>query len=111
MRDVYVATDLVDAELVKSRLAAAGIEAVVQGAGAFALRGELPMTTDTLPTVCVLDDAALDRARAIVEDHRRALASAAAGPRTPWTCPRCGETLEPQFTDCWQCGTARPGSI
>ena len=25
-----------------------------------------------------------------------------------WTCPRCGERLEGQFTDCWQCGSPRP---
>lgn len=112
MREVYVAMDPIDAELVKSLLAAAGIEAVVQGAGSFALRGELPMTTETLPRVCLLDDDALERARVIVEDHRRARArSADASGRAVWTCPGCGETHEPQFTDCWRCGTARPGSI
>jgi ribosomal protein S27AE len=31
-----------------------------------------------------------------------------AGVRQPqWHCPRCGETLEAQFTLCWQCGTPR----
>ncbi|WP_118180761.1 DUF2007 domain-containing protein [Paraburkholderia phosphatilytica] len=25
----------------------------------------------------------------------------------PWRCRQCGETLEAQFTVCWQCGTAR----
>ena len=25
-----------------------------------------------------------------------------------WTCRGCGEALEPQFTECWQCGTERP---
>jgi hypothetical protein len=24
-----------------------------------------------------------------------------------WTCPRCGEEIEGQFTDCWQCGSSR----
>lgn len=26
---------------------------------------------------------------------------------SPWRCPRCGETLEPQFEVCWRCGTER----
>jgi len=26
-----------------------------------------------------------------------------------WTCPRCGEWIEPEFDSCWQCGTAREG--
>lgn len=112
MTEVYVATDPVDAELVKGLLAAAGIEAFVQGAGAFALRGELPMTAETLPRVCILDDATLDRARALVEDHRRARFSPdRSGKEAAWTCPGCGERHESQFTDCWRCGTARPGSI
>jgi RNA polymerase subunit RPABC4/transcription elongation factor Spt4 len=25
----------------------------------------------------------------------------------PWTCSRCGEVLEPQFAQCWNCGTPR----
>ena len=29
-------------------------------------------------------------------------------PRHEWRCPRCGETIEGQFTDCWSCGTERP---
>ncbi|MBT3367913.1 MAG: DUF2007 domain-containing protein [Nitrospina sp.] len=24
-----------------------------------------------------------------------------------WTCGNCGEVLEPQFTDCWNCGSHR----
>ncbi len=24
-----------------------------------------------------------------------------------WTCTRCGEKLEGQFTSCWQCGESR----
>ena len=24
-----------------------------------------------------------------------------------WACPACGEWLEPQFSECWQCGQAR----
>jgi hypothetical protein len=26
----------------------------------------------------------------------------------PWYCPRCGEIIEAQFTECWQCETIRP---
>lgn len=106
MKQVYVATDPVDAELVKGLLAASGIEATVQGGAVFALRGELPMTTDTLPTVWVLDDGDLDRASSIVDDdrRRRALGASCSG---SWRCSACGETLEPQFTHCWQCGAGR----
>jgi len=26
----------------------------------------------------------------------------------PWTCPGCGETIEGQFTECWNCTIADP---
>ena len=28
--------------------------------------------------------------------------------RAPWTCPNCGENLERQFSECWNCQTAHP---
>lgn len=108
MKQVYVATDPVDAELVKGLLASEGIAATVQGGALFALRGELPITTDTLPTVWVLDDDDFARANALVDDDRRRRAAGAHGGRT-WTCSTCSETLEAQFTHCWHCGTGRSG--
>jgi len=30
------------------------------------------------------------------------------GPGKHWSCFVCGEWLEPQFSECWQCGAARP---
>lgn len=106
MKQVYVATDPIDAELVRGLLAAAGIDATVQGGAVFALRGELPMTTDTLPTVWVLDDGDLDRASALLDERRRRRTATASG-AGPWTCSGCGETLEAQFTHCWKCGSGR----
>ena len=26
----------------------------------------------------------------------------------PWVCARCGERLEGQFAQCWNCGADRP---
>jgi hypothetical protein len=60
--------------------------------------GDLPML-ETWPQLFV-DDA--DEQVAL-----RALARAAAAPSgAPWTCDRCGEVLEPQFTQCWRCGAS-----
>ncbi|OZI77912.1 putative signal transducing protein [Bordetella genomosp. 12] len=36
------------------------------------------------------------------------LAPAGDTPALPWTCPRCAERLEPQFSTCWHCGADRP---
>jgi hypothetical protein len=62
MKRVYVAPDLIDAEFVRSFLESAGIGAVVRGEHLFALRGLVPATDDTLPTVWVREDDDLARA-------------------------------------------------
>ena len=47
-----------------------------------------------------------EKARAIVEElEQRSTPSG-----EPWLCTECNETLEPQFTDCWQCGAPRTPS-
>ena len=106
MRKVYLARHPTEAHFLKGLLASQGIEAEIRGEALFGARGELPVTTETCPSVWVLDDSQLDRALALIAEHdRRERPSDSVG--APWRCPSCGEELEPQFTDCWRCGTAR----
>jgi len=76
LRRVYVARHPTEAHFLKGLLASQGIEAEIRAEALFSARGELPVTSDTCPSVWVLDDSQL-------------------------------EELEPQFTECWRCGTAR----
>jgi rubrerythrin len=64
--------------------------------------GEIP-ADQCAPEIWILDDrdevlatGILDRARTGPTTNARA-----------WRCQQCGESLEAQFTVCWQCGTAR----
>ncbi len=72
MQRVYVADHPVGAHVVKGFLEESGIPAVVQGDMLFWVRGEIPVTQDTAPSVWVDDDAA-DRARRLIEEHQAAL--------------------------------------
>jgi hypothetical protein len=105
MKQVYSARDEVDAELVKNALVNAGIDAVVQSGGLSGVLGAIPVSAETLPSVWVRDDDA-DAAAQVVDAFKHP------APPTgqPWTCPKCGEVIEPQFDTCWNCGTAKPGS-
>jgi rubrerythrin len=47
-------------------------------------------------------DADEPRAQAVLEELRRP----PSGPA--WVCPGCGESIEPQFGACWNCGAGRP---
>jgi hypothetical protein len=66
MKRVYVAGTPVDAQFVKAFLESAGIEATVRGEHLFALRGSVPMTDDTLPSVWIEDDDDLARAEILL---------------------------------------------
>ena len=106
MRRVYVARHPTEAHFLKGLLASQGIETEIRGEALFSARGELPVTSDTCPSVWVLDDSQLDRALLLIAEYeRRERPPDTLG--VPWRCSSCGEELEPQFTECWRCGTAR----
>ena len=107
MKQVFIAKDPTEAHLVMGLLEAQGIQAVVRGKGLFWLRGMLPMTEETCPSVWVLEDSEVEKARAVVMQFEKGKAAEEAH-RAPWRCPGCGETIKSQFTQCWQCGKVRP---
>ena len=104
MIKIYTAAHPVDAHLLRGALESAGIEAQVRGDFQFSLRGEAPVTTDTLPTVWILDDTDLDAASAIVREFEQ---RPAPGPVGTWICGACGEINEEMFDVCWKCGAPR----
>jgi len=109
---VYIARDSMEAHFLRGVLAEEGIAATVMGENLATARGRLPMTPDTLPSVWVAHDEA-PRASQIVEGFVATSRDADAGnapaaSKAKWTCPTCGELVEPQFTDCWNCQTPRP---
>lgn len=86
-------------------LEAAGVRAVVIGEQLGQARGELPLSLASSPCVWV-DEAAFEQAEAVLaearaEEARVDLADA-------WTCPACGESVEPTFDQCWKCMQPRP---
>ena len=77
-----------------------GVECSVQHYFTSSIVGEIP-PDQGLPVVWVHDDAALERARALLHDLRH--------PRWQhWVCRGCGERIEGPFESCWNCGAAMP---
>jgi hypothetical protein len=108
LKQVYLAQDPIEANMLVDLLKAAGIEAVVQGEHLYAIRGLVPAT---YPTVWVVDESEYDQARALaLEFDRQQREGGDPEPREPWVCPACGERIEGQFDQCWHCGADRaPG--
>jgi hypothetical protein len=92
-------SDRFEAETIKIRLAAAGIQSEVFGtdaASAFGMGGA-PQTKSVRVEVAG-DDIA--RATKILEQDRRDAIA-----RGPWVCDECSETNEATFDLCWKCNS------
>jgi len=105
LKKVYTARNPADAHLLKGLLEGENIEAEVRGEFLYGVRGEVPITPDTCPSVWVMDDSDYDKAIELVSSFREG------EPTSPievesWRCS-CGEENEGQFTECWSCGKAR----
>jgi len=100
MKQVYIAADMMDAEVFKDHLLHLGVQAVVKGAMLTGIIGEIP--TNTFPTVWVEDERDYDLARKSVILHEKKMTENLTG--EPWICASCGEKLGPQFSQCWSCG-------
>lgn len=115
LKKVYEAQNGPDAHLLRGLLESEGIPAVVRGVGILPFIESGLFRMGNRPTVWVLDDARFPRALEIVHGfrlnpERAASAAGAAGAASDavWTCPGCGERMERQFSDCWNCGDPRP---
>ncbi|MGA7800799.1 MAG: DUF2007 domain-containing protein [Gammaproteobacteria bacterium] len=103
MKKVYTSENIMMVGHLKNVLEGHGIDCLIKNQYLSGGAGELP-PTEIWPELWVTDDLDSDRARSIIDDQLRP----AEGAQSPWTCPDCGEIIEPQFGVCWNCGTSRP---
>ncbi len=100
MKTVYSASNLALVSIFKSILEENGISCRIKneflGTGA----GELPHI-ECWPQLCVADNDFIDAKRIVDE-------ALSEKNFTPWKCPSCGEDIEGQFSECWNCGKSRP---
>ncbi|NQW04681.1 MAG: DUF2007 domain-containing protein [Acidobacteria bacterium] len=106
MKKVFVASHPTEAHLVKGLLDSREIPAIVRGESLFGVRGEAPVTPDTLPSVWVNNDDQAEEAVALIRSHGVGVTDANT-PGEPWSCSGCGEVVEAQFGECWKCGAAK----
>jgi hypothetical protein len=103
MKKLYAAKHAIEAHLIRGFLVSHGIDAVVRGDHLTTGWGELPVD---ICSVWVVDEAQFEQADALVSAFFKGSSQRMFSGGT-WTCPRCGEELEGQFTACWSCGTSR----
>ena len=87
----------------RNLLQSAGIACRLHNEHLATLAGEVPFTECAAQLVLDRDeDHAL--AEMILRDWRES----ARHRQPPWTCTRCGEWIEGQFTACWRCAAEEP---
>jgi hypothetical protein len=104
MKPLHTARHATEAHLIRGYLESHGISAVVRGEFLTGGIGELPAD---ICKVWIMDDRELARADELLRQFLRGDA-ARAHAHQHWHCAGCGEAIEGQFTDCWNCGAARP---
>jgi hypothetical protein len=102
MRRLYQARDRIEAQFLQDFLDRHLISATVLGDYLSGAAGELPV--DIYPTVWVMQDDDLPRARELLGDF---LEQPGPDGEPAWICSGCGETVEPGFDLCWNCGHHR----
>lgn len=102
MQKVYTCDNIMFAGLVKGQLEANGIHCLLKNESLAGGIGELP-PIECWPEVWITDDTDLPEARRIIDSMQRDLATV----NKPWRC-QCGEIIEGQFTQCWNCGSELP---
>ena len=93
----------VEADMIRNKLEAAGIAAVLV---------EPEKAADGAPAARVqvqVNPPDFERAMQLLFPIPK-LKPAAKVQQPPWKCPKCGEQVQAQFPKCWSCGTAREAS-
>ena len=89
-------------ERIQSALEEAGVGCVVRNELTYGLAPEVPVT-DATPEVWIVEEAQLPEAQKILAALEQAPAIAGPG----WSCTKCGERLEAQFSSWWRCGASQ----
>lgn len=93
MKKVYGSNESSEVELVRNLLEKEGIACTIKTAA-----GLTPIT-DCFPELWVMDDADYPKAMELVNEMEQPEAET----RGSWVCPKCGETIDGQFSTCWRC--------
>lgn len=99
MKTVYSASNMSLVSIFRDNLESYGINCWIKNEFLSAGVGEIP-PIECWPQLCV-DDDDYEEAKRIVDE------ALAKNDRPVWQCAACGEVIEGQFTECWNCGKSR----
>lgn len=104
MRKIFSSQNAMIIHHMKNLLELEGITAFVRNENLTAALGSIP-ATECWVELWILDANREAEARDIIRKEEEAEEQAI---KWDWRCPHCGEQIDGQFTDCWQCGEPKP---
>jgi hypothetical protein len=104
MKRVFSAKDPLMIGHLRNVLASFGIRCVSRNVDLSTGAGELP-PIECWPELWVVDDEKAPKAKSILKKTLAPLRSV----QKSWLCQGCNETIEGQFSECWNCGRDRSG--
>ena len=96
MKILYVANDIIEAQLLNLVLRTEGLSSFVKNASLQSGIGELPFV-ETWPEVWINDLCEWDTALGILVDFEQAVG------KKDWVCSNCNEINPGSFQICWSC--------
>jgi hypothetical protein len=105
MKRIHSAKDPLMIGHLKNVMATFGIKCVARKLDLISAAGELP-PIECWPELWVVDDEKVTKAKRILKKTLAPLASV----KKSWVCGGCGENIEGQFSECWNCGHDRYGA-
>jgi hypothetical protein len=102
MKRVYTAKDPLMIGHLKNVLATFDIKCVTRNLDLSSAAGQLP-PIECWPELWVVDEEKLAKAKTILKKTLAPLESV----KKSWRCTGCGEQIEGQFSECWNCGGIR----
>ena len=105
MKRIHTSKDPLMISHLKNVLATFGIKCVMKNMDLISAAGQLP-PTECWPELWVVEDEKAGSAKAILKKTLAPLSSVKKG----WVCKNCGEKIEGQFSECWNCGCDRSGA-
>lgn len=97
---IYIAQNPTEAHIVCGLLQQERIPCEVRGDTLFSVRGEIPFDDSSAPYVWLLNPKFEAQSKELIKVYLKPCSEK----HPEWQCKRCGETNEPQFGLCWNCG-------
>ncbi len=100
MFKIHSALNGMEVHNLRNILEANGIQCEIRGEHRRGVIGEVPIGEAFVELWLVFKDD--------VEKARKILATALKPQAGPWTCPKCRESIDAGFDQCWSCSAERP---